>query len=312
MFHHQQKQEQPDVLDNPGLNQTQRSRPVFVNLKNRLHLNGVNTLLEPTTRHLTEAQYKRMLSAWQSMAQYHVFGYLHHNRVVALLAIEGEPGGKARVLSIAVAAGYQGRGLDRRLVVESFCSLNLTDLSTRSLEGTLSFYDNLAFVCQQEVAVQPGHPTYSCVLTREALYAAYAHEYSAGAVLYCQEGRTRKYVLVTELSGNTGLPKGHVEKGETNEQTALREIFEETGLTATIEPGFGGEIVYPQGKGMLKHFTYFLARFDAGQPVQSGVDVQAHLLSYEQAMRRLSFVDVRIILKNAEDMLKARDEAEAE
>ena len=54
---------------------------------------------------------------------------------------------------------------------------------------------------------------------------------SAGAALYTvQDGQTR-WVLVREKSGSVGLPKGHVEKGETPEQAALREIREETGLT---------------------------------------------------------------------------------
>ena len=55
---------------------------------------------------------------------------------------------------------------------------------------------------------------------------------SAGAALYTvQDGETR-WVLVREKSGSVGLPKGHVEKGETPKQTALREIREETGLQA--------------------------------------------------------------------------------
>lgn len=306
MFHFSTRRD-VDCPENTASGSVQCSRPVFVNLKNRLHLNGVNSLLEPTTRHLSEVQYKRMLSAWQSMEQYHVYGYVHHTRVVGLLAIEGIPNDNARVLTIAAAPGYRGRGLERRLVVETFCSLRLRALIARSLEETLPFYQNLYFETCPEESTSKERKVYSCVLTREALYAAHTHEYSAGAVLYCQKNKKRFYVLVTELSGNTGLPKGHVEAGESEEQTALREIYEETGLTAHIEPGFGGEIVYPQGRGMLKHFTYFLARFDAEQEVQSGVDVQAHLLPYDQAMKRLSFADVRTILRKAEEMLTLQD-----
>lgn len=302
--HHQNTQE--DWPEGAMQSQVTRARPVFVNLKTRLHLNGVNALLSPTIRHLNETQYKRMLSAWQNLEQYHVYGYLHHQKVVALLALEGTPGQSARILSIAVTPSYQGRGFGKRLVVETFCSLNLQVLSTRSLSGTLPFYEGLQFACQVEQN-QAGSPTYSCVLTREALFAAFTHEYSAGAVLFCKIGQVRHYVLVTELSGNTGLPKGHVEGGESNEETALREIMEETGLTAWIVPGFGGEIVYPQGKGMLKHFTYFLAEFDPQDPVISGPDVKALLLPYEQALRKLSFADVRVILRKAEETLVLKD-----
>ena len=38
---------------------------------------------------------------------------------------------------------------------------------------------------------------------------------SAGAVLYTEDGGVRQYVLVMEKNGSFGLPKGHVEPGET-------------------------------------------------------------------------------------------------
>ena len=280
-----------------------RSRPMFVSLKNRLHLPGVNELLAPCTQHLTASQYKRMLSAWQTMDQFHVFGFVQHSRVVALLTIEEKHKGQGRVLTVAVNPSHQRRGLGRRLVVEAFCSLGLLELSAMSLDDILGFYIALGFQIAQPQLTAAGHLVYACSLTKEALYAAYRHEHSAGAVLYCEQEGERLYVLVTELSGNTGLPKGHVEEGETEEQTALREIYEETGLKAAIVPGFGGEIVYPQGRGLLKHFTYFLATFDCDSKLVSGVDVEAHILPFEQAYRKLSFTDVRVILKQAEQYL---------
>ena len=57
--------------------------------------------------------------------------------------------------------------------------------------------------------------------------------HSAGAVLYTVISGERRYVLVREKNGSYGLPKGHVEPGETLAQTALREVREETGLTLT-------------------------------------------------------------------------------
>lgn len=280
-----------------------RSRPVFVNLKNRLHLPGVQELLAPCTQHLTASQYKRMLTAWQTLAPYHVFGFVQHSRVVGMLTIEEKSPGIGRVLTVAVYPTHQRRGLGRRLVVEAFCSLDLAELHAMTLQDNLGFYAALFFHIGEPQLTASNQPAYACLLTKEALYAAYKHEHSAGAVLYCEKEGERYYVLVTELSGNTGLPKGHVEERETEEQTALREIFEETGITAAIVPGFGGEIVYPQGRGMLKHFTYFLATFDCDDGIASGEDVVAHILPFEQAYRKLSFTDVRIILKQAEKFL---------
>lgn len=276
---------------------------MFMSLKNRLHLPGVNDLLAPCTQHLTASQYKRMLSAWQSMDQYHAYGFVHYGRVIGLLTIEEKLPGQGRVLTITVHPSHQRRGLGRRLLVEAFCSLDLEELFAMTLEDNLGFYVALGFHIAEPQLTASQQIAYGCTLAKEALYAAYKHEHSAGAVLYCEQNGERQYVLVTELSGNTGLPKGHVEEGESEEQTAMREIYEETGITATIVPGFGGKIVYPQGRGMLKHFTYFLAKFDCENGIVSGPDVEAHILPYEQAYRKLSFTDVRVILKRAEKYL---------
>lgn len=289
----------------PGVS-AYRSRPMFINLKSRLHLPGVNELLAACTQHLTASQFKRMLAAWQSMEQFHVYGFVQYGRAIGILAIEEKAAGIGRILTIAIQANQQRRGLGRRMVVESFCSLGLTRLTATSLADMLGFYQRLHFSGEAPHTNERGQQVYALALTRETLFSAYSHEYSAGAVLFCDADSRRLYVLVTELSGNTGLPKGHVEAGESNVQTALREIREETGLTARIVPGFEGDIVYPQGKGMLKHFAYFLAQFDADQELQSGVDVIAHLLPYEQALRKLSFADVRTVLRKADDFLEKK------
>lgn len=296
---------------------TRKSRPMFVNLKNRLHLPGVNELLAPCTRHLTANQYKRMLSAWQGMDRYQIFGFVHYGRAIGILALEMQGDDQARVLALAMQPQSQRRGMGRRMVVEGFCTLDLNLLRAQASEDLIDFYRSLHFQIHATGQSPSGATIYSCFLSREALYAAYEHEYSAGAVLFSQTKAGRMYVLVTELSGNTGLPKGHVEAGENNQQAALREIFEETGVHADILPGFGGEIVYPQGRGMLKHFTYFLASFGQDQRAVSGMDVVVHVLPYDQALRKLSFADVRIILREAEEFLNAREglspnEADAE
>ena len=44
------------------------------------------------------------------------------------------------------------------------------------------------------------------------------------------------YVIVQSLEGYYGFPKGHMENNETEEQTAVREIYEETGLKVEIIP----------------------------------------------------------------------------
>ena len=61
-------------------------------------------------------------------------------------------------------------------------------------------------------------------------------EYSCGAVLYTWRDGVPQYVLVYD--SHYGFPKGHIEPGESKKQTALREIFEETGIRAAIDTRF--------------------------------------------------------------------------
>jgi 8-oxo-dGTP pyrophosphatase MutT (NUDIX family) len=60
-------------------------------------------------------------------------------------------------------------------------------------------------------------------------------EISAGGVVYRRrEDGTLEIQLITDRYGKTSLAKGKMEPGETVEQTALREILEETGITGRI------------------------------------------------------------------------------
>lgn len=53
------------------------------------------------------------------------------------------------------------------------------------------------------------------------------NEKACGAVIENKEG---KILLIFQQNGFWGFPKGHVEEGETESETAVREVFEETGL----------------------------------------------------------------------------------
>src|SRR4051812_28386044 len=56
-------------------------------------------------------------------------------------------------------------------------------------------------------------------------------EFTAGGVVYRHKGKILEILMIQDHKGRWTIPKGHVEKGEKLEQTALREIGEETGLT---------------------------------------------------------------------------------
>ncbi len=56
-------------------------------------------------------------------------------------------------------------------------------------------------------------------------------EKSFGVVPFIQDDTGIRYLIIKHLAGHWGFPKGHQEAGETDLQTALRELQEETGLT---------------------------------------------------------------------------------
>ncbi len=131
-------------------------------------------------------------------------------------------------------------------------------------------------------------------------------EYSCGAVLFSEEGGVRRYVIVTEAAGHCSLVKGHMEEGESERETALREIGEEVGLRGVeFLPGFEERVSFPLARGAIKHIVFFLARCD-GQELhpREGEILAARLLPYAEAHRALqSFPAVCGVLDKAEAFL---------
>jgi 8-oxo-dGTP pyrophosphatase MutT (NUDIX family) len=69
---------------------------------------------------------------------------------------------------------------------------------------------------------------------------------SCGVLPYRVLDRQREYLLVFEhYSQCWSLPKGHMEAGESETETALRELFEETGLTGTLDSRHFVTVEYP-------------------------------------------------------------------
>ncbi len=132
-------------------------------------------------------------------------------------------------------------------------------------------------------------------------------EISCGTVLYTCEGGDARYVLVRSAD-SCGFPKGHVEAGETEEQTALRETWEETCVRAEIAPGLRWETEYVMPSGVRKKAVYFLASF-AGQtpahnPAFEALDVFA--LPFAQALEALTYDDMKAILRLADAAVRGR------
>lgn len=133
------------------------------------------------------------------------------------------------------------------------------------------------------------------------------HEKSCGTVVFTRIDGEIKYVLAQSVGGHFGFPKGHVEPGETEEETALREVAEEVGLRPVLLNGFRevSEYLLP-GTEIHKQAVFFLGEY-AGQPIvmQEAELKSAPLVTYEEGLALLTHEDNRRILMAAHARLKA-------
>ena len=100
------------------------------------------------------------------------------------------------------------------------------------------------------------------------------------------------------------FPKGHIESGETGVAAAMRESYEEAGVR-TKPMGTSarlGQMSY-EFKGRSIEVDYFLLELVSEQDGSEGR--RKEWLTFDDAMRRLSFESTREMLRRASDQLKA-------
>lgn len=86
-------------------------------------------------------------------------------------------------------------------------------------------------------------------------------EKSCGAIVYRRHHGNLEILLIKHVnSGHWSFPKGHVEEGETEVETALREVKEETGIDIIIDPTFRETVTYFPRKDTQKIVVYFIAK----------------------------------------------------
>ena len=83
---------------------------------------------------------------------------------------------------------------------------------------------------------------------------------SCGSIIYRREKDRIRYLLLFQRGSHTwSFPKGHMERGESEEGAALREVKEEVGFPIRLIPGFRQESTYPVGSGE-KTVVLFLSK----------------------------------------------------
>lgn len=145
-------------------------------------------------------------------------------------------------------------------------------------------------------------------------------EKSAGAVIFRKEDGKIYYLLLHYQSGHWDFPKGHIEKGEKEEDTVKREVAEETGIKdIKIVKGFKEWIKYffrrtyglgkeekKKASWVFKIVDFYLAETKVKEVKISFEHIGYKWLSYETALKQLTFKNAKEILKKANDFLVSK------
>jgi bis(5'-nucleosidyl)-tetraphosphatase len=132
---------------------------------------------------------------------------------------------------------------------------------------------------------------------------------SAGIITFYQkQDEEQLYLLLHYPHGHWDLSKGKMESNETKEQTAIRELREETGLKAQIISGFetSYSYVYTEKDGIVSQKTvyFFVGKASIQEVVLSHEHQDYAWLPYDQALQQLTFENTKKVLHEAEEFLQ--------
>ena len=134
-------------------------------------------------------------------------------------------------------------------------------------------------------------------------------ERSAGVVVFRNDTALSAPVfLLLDYGRHWDFPKGHVNKGESDKDAALRELHEETGISnAVVFEDFSHEYTYffrAQGTLIRKTVIFFLAQTASQDVTISHEHVGYAFLAYDEACQRLTFENSRKLLQRARHHLE--------
>ena len=133
------------------------------------------------------------------------------------------------------------------------------------------------------------------------------NEKSCGAVVFIKNNGA-KYLLLRYGAGHWDFVKGNVELNESEKDTVIRELQEETGIVdAQFIDGFREKIEYfyrRQGTTVHKEVIFFLIETQTDQVSLSFEHVGYSWLKYNDALNKLTFRNAKDVLQKAHKLLK--------
>lgn len=134
------------------------------------------------------------------------------------------------------------------------------------------------------------------------------HIYSAGIITYTTDNNETSYLLLHYNAGHWDFPKGKMEPGETKQETALRELQEETGLAAHLDETFEETVNYVfldyDKKIAQKTAYFFIGRAINGEIKLSDEHIDYAWFPYKEALKKLTYENAKTMLKKADKYIQ--------
>ncbi len=103
-----------------------------------------------------------------------------------------------------------------------------------------------------------------------------------------------KVLLIQQTKGHWGFPKGHVEVGETEIETARREVKEETNLDVEINENKRYTMEYFTDKGTYKQVVLFIAKKISGNEKYQESEIKSmKWVTFEDALKTITYDNTR-------------------
>ena len=129
-------------------------------------------------------------------------------------------------------------------------------------------------------------------------------EKSCGCIVKNNNGEV---LLIHHNAGHWDFPKGHVEEGETEVQTAIREVKEETNIDVEVKEEYRYSTKYSPREDIIKEVIYFLAK-NISEDKQAQLEEVSEVkwFSIEEAIEKITFDNSRDILIQLEKDLEKK------
>lgn len=108
-----------------------------------------------------------------------------------------------------------------------------------------------------------------------------------------------KVLLIKQIQGNWGFPKGHMEVGETEVETAIREVKEETNLDVEINENKRYTLEYVTDRNTYKEVVFFIAKKTSENEKYQESEITAiEWMNFDDAMKTITYDNTRKLFSN--------------